>query len=106
KNENWGHQVMVPAVRLKRGRPPISKVARNHGEWRKLIITAQDLQRTLDVKLSDIKTIDAERQHFKVFFTFQMGVYYDHQNWESGLRLWSGSVRARTQLKVNLDCEN
>ena len=60
----------------------------------------------MDLKVYDVKNINAETQTFKVFLTFQMGVYYDQQNWESGVRLWSGSVRARTQLKLDMDCEN
>lgn len=107
KNDNWGHQVMVPVgVKFRGGRTQIQKSLRNHAEWRKLIISAQELPRTLDLSISDIKTIDVDRQAFKVFFTFQMGVLYDQQNWESGVRLWSGSVRARTQFKVDLECEN
>lgn len=107
KIDNWGHQVMVPVGVKWRGlRPQVQKSPRNHGEWRKLIISSQDLPRTLDVKIFDVKNIDAERQTFKVFLTFQMGVYYDQQNWESGVRLWSGSVRARAQVKLLMDCEN
>ena len=54
-----------------------------------------------------LKTIDASRkQTFKVFLTFQMGVNYEQQNWESGIRLWSGSVRARAQVKLNMECES
>ncbi len=107
KTENWDHQVMVPVGLKWRGiRPQVSKSLRNHGEWRKLIISTQDLPRTLDLKIHDVKTINAETQTFKVSLSFQMGVYYDQQNWESGARLWSGSVRSRTQLKLDMDCEN
>ena len=107
KIDNWGHQVMVPVGLKWRGvRPQVSKSLRNHGEWKRLKITAQDLPRTMDLKVSDVKTVDAEKQTFKVFLTFEMGVDYEQQNWESGARLWSGSVRARAQIKVDMDCEN
>jgi len=107
KTENWGHQVMVPVGLKWRGiKPQVTKSPRDHGEWRKLIISAQDLKRTMDMKIYDVKNINADKQTFKVFMTFQMGVYYDQQNWESGVRLWSGSVRARAQVKAEMQCEN
>ena len=107
KTDNWDHQVLVPVGVKWRGiRPQLTKSPRNHGEWKKLIISTQELPRTMDLKIYDVKTIDAEKQTFKVFLTFQMGVYYDQQNWESGARLWSGSVRARAQIKLDMDCEN
>src|SRR5437870_4123812 len=106
KTDNWDHQVMVPVGLKWSGiRPHIAKSPRNHGEWRKLVISTQDLPRTLDLKIYDVKNINAEKQTFKIFLTFQMGVYYDQQNWESGARLWSGSVRARAQVKLDMDCE-
>ena len=107
KIDNWDHQIMVPVGLKWRGvRPEVSKSLRNHGEWKKLKITAQDLPRTLDLKIYDVKSIDAEKQTFKVFLMFEMGVEYEQQNWESGARLWSGSVRARAQMKFDMDCEN
>jgi hypothetical protein len=107
KSENWDHQIMVPVGLKWSGlRPEVSKSLRNHGEWRRLKITSHDLPRTLDLKIYDVKNIDAEKQTFKVFLTFEMGVEYEQQNWESGVRLWSGSVRARAQMKFDLDCEN
>ena len=107
KIDNWDHQVMVPVGLKWRGiRAEITRSPRNHGEWKKLKITTHDLPRTLDLKIYDVKSIDAEKQTFKVFLTFEMGVEYEQQNWESGARLWSGNVRARAQMKFDLDCEN
>jgi hypothetical protein len=108
KNEdNWGHTVMVPVgVKWMGLRAKVMKSPREHGEWKKLIISAQELKRSMDLKIYNVKTIDAEKNSFKVLLTFQMGVYYDQQNWESGVRLWSGSVRARAQVKFELDCES
>jgi len=106
KKDNWGHQANVPALKWDRLKPKVQETKRNHGLWKSLVITAQDLPRTLDLKISDIKNVDAEKQTFKVFFTFQMGVRYDHQTWQNGARLWSGSVQARAQVKADLECEN
>ena len=107
KTDNWGHTVMVPVGLKWRGlRARVTQSPREHGEWKKLEISAQELKRTLDLKIYDVKAIDAEKQSFKVFLAFQMGVYYDQQNWESGVRLWSGSLRARAQVKLEMECES
>jgi hypothetical protein len=104
---NWGHQVKVPVgIKWDGLKPSVQKSLRNHGEWKRLFITTQNLPRTLDLKIHDVKNVNAEKQTFKVFLTFQMGVDYEQQNWESGVRLWSGSVRARAQVKLEMDCEN
>src|SRR4051812_12437854 len=56
KTENWGHQVMVPSGLKWRGlKPQVTKSPRDHGEWKKLIITAQELPRTLELKIYDLK---------------------------------------------------
>ena len=107
KTENWGHQVNVPTGLRWRGiRPEVTKSPRNHGEWRKLVISAQDLKNTLHMRIYDVKSVNKDKQSYKVLLAFQMGVYYDQQNWESGIRLISGSVRARAQVKVHMNCEN
>lgn len=107
KADNWGHQVLVPiGLKWSGVRPRVTKSLRNHGEWRRVFITAQDLRRTLDLRIHDVKNVSAEKQTFKVFLTLQMEVEYEQQNWESGARLWSGSVRARAQMKFDLDCED
>ncbi|MBI1831870.1 MAG: hypothetical protein HYR84_10520, partial [Planctomycetes bacterium] len=107
KSENWGHQVMVPVGLKWRGlRAQVQRSPRNHGEWRRLSVATLDLPRTLDIKIFDVKTVNPELQTLKVFLTFRMGVEYEQQNWESGARLWSGSARARAQVKLDMDCEN
>ncbi len=106
-SDNWGHQVNVPVGLKWSGlKPSVQKSPRNHGEWKRLTISTRNLPKTLDLKVHDMKIVDAEKQTFKVFLTFQMGVEYEQQNWESGVRLWSGSVRARAQVKLEMECEN
>jgi len=106
-SDNWGHQANVPVgVKWEGLKPSVQKSLRNHGKWTRLTITTQNLKHTLDLKIHDVKNIDAEKQTFKVMLTFQMGVEYEQQNWESGARLWSGSVRAHAQVKLEMDCEN
>jgi hypothetical protein len=107
KNTNWGHQEMAPnGIRWHGVRPEVIKTLKNDGKWTRLRATAQDLPHTLAMNITDFKTVDADTQAFKVYVAFQAGVEYEQQNWNLGVRMWSGSVRARLQLKLALDCEN
>jgi len=107
KTDNWGHQAMVPVGLKWRGlRAEVTESPRNHGQWQRIFISAQDLKRTLDMRISNVKNVSAEKQTFKAYLAFQMGVDFEQQNWANGVRLWSGSVRARAQVKAEMDCEN
>ena len=107
KTTNWGHQELAAnGVRWHGLRAEVIKVPRNDGKWKRIRVTAQELPRSLALVVTDFKTVDTDRQTFKVFLTFQAGLEYEQQNWDLGVRLWSGSVRARLQLKVALECEN
>jgi hypothetical protein len=107
KQHDWDRQVSTPSgVEWHGVRPRVSRSPRNHGIWRKVRVTAQDLPHTLDLKLSDLRTVAPDRQTFKVFLAFQAGVDYEQQNWEHGLRLYSSSAEARLRLKLTLECES
>ena len=42
---------------------------------------------------------------FTTFLAFDVRVDYEQQNWRRGIRLYSGSVRARLRIKATLACE-
>jgi hypothetical protein len=107
---NWGKTSQVPhAVRWRgqglRVHPEVVKTARNDGTWRKLRVTTQDLNRTVEFRLSDLKNTGPDQMTFNVFLAFQAGVEFEQQIWESGVRLDSGSTRARLRLKLPMVCE-
>jgi hypothetical protein len=107
KSTNWGHQELAPnGMRWHGVRPEVIKTLRNDGKWTRLCATAQELPRTLAINITDFKNLNADTQGFKVYVAFQTDVEYEQQNWNLGVRIWSGSVRARLQLKLALDCEN
>jgi hypothetical protein len=107
KTTNWDHQELAAnGVRWHGVRPEVIKTLKNDGKWTRLRATAQDLPRTLAINITDFKSVDADTQAFKIYVAFQAGVEYEEQNWNLGVRMWSGSVRARLQLKLALDCEN
>jgi hypothetical protein len=104
---NWGHQEMAPnGVRWHGLKPEVKHTLMNDGKWTSVRVTSQDLPRTLQINITDVHSIDAETQAFKVYLAFQVGAEYEQQNWNLGVRTWSGSVRARMNLHVALDCEN
>lgn len=107
KSSNWGHQEMAAnGLRWHGLRAEIVNTPKNDGKWRKIRLTAQDLPKTLVLNLSDLKDAGAGRQTFKAFLAFQAGIEFEQQTWDLGVRLYSGSTRARLQLKATLDCEN
>lgn len=104
---NWGKQrPTAHAIHWRGLRPKIVKEPRNDGTWRKLKVTADNLDKTLEFKLWGLKKLDAERQTFKCFVSFRTGVHFDQQIWESGIRLHSGSTRAHLQIRALMDVEN
>lgn len=104
--QNWGKQAMVSELRFKGVKPVVEKVSRNDGTWRKYKVTPRNLPSTFKVELSDLKKIDADKQTFKIYLTFMVNVEMDQQNWESGTRLYAGSVKARLRLHLGLDFES
>jgi hypothetical protein len=107
KEDNWGHTSMVThAVHWHGLRPEFTKTPRNDGTWKRIKITARNPKQSVDVRMYGLKKIDDERQSFQTDLAFVCAVDYEQQNWESGVRLWSGSVRARLRVKAHLECEN
>jgi len=87
-------------------RQEVKLAPKNDGKWSRLRLTTQELPRTLTINITDFRAVDDEKQSFKVYLALQVGAEYEQQNWDLGVRMWSGSVRARLQLKLALDCEN
>jgi hypothetical protein len=85
--------------------PHARKEDKNDGVWRKVRITAEDLPRSLLCKLRDIQHPEPGRIIFQVLLAFDARVQYEQQNWKAGVRLYSGSARARLQVQLTLDCE-
>jgi hypothetical protein len=107
KSSNWGHQELAPnGIRWHGLRQEVKLAPKNDGKWTRLRLTTQELPRTLVINITDFRAVDDEKQAFKVYLAMQVGAEYEQQNWDLGVRMWSGSIRARLQLKLVLDCEN
>lgn len=106
-SRGWGRTARVPhAVHWHGLRPEIATTPRNDGHWQKVRLAPRNLAGTLDFRMSPPTKIDVDRQSFQVYLSFLATVDYEHQLWESGVRLYSGSTRARLRVKLWMDVEN
>jgi hypothetical protein len=109
KETNWGHQEMVRRrhVRGKLGnlRVEITREPKNDGVWKRLRVDALAPAESLVFDLRQVVSPAPGRITFQVFTALDTYLTYTHQRWESGLRLFDASARAKARVKVTLDCE-
>lgn len=107
----WGQQSMVAnQLKWKRDegillKPKIYKTLKNDGTWRKIILTSNNLPDTLILDIRNVQLAQPNQLNFDLFLSFDARVEYLHHVWESGVRLYSGSVKARFRVKLLLHCE-
>ena len=110
KGFNWGNQrETIVGLKWKRDglllKPEPQKKMHNDGTWRKIRVEIDNPAKTLQFGVSEIKQVEEGKITFGVNVTFPVQIYFDQQNWESGVRLFSGSTRARCKVGVLLQCE-
>lgn len=110
KGYNWGKQrEAVVGVKWKRDgillKPEVIKKPHNDGVWRKIRVEADAPTKLLQLAVSELKTVEQGKITFNVNVTFPVHVHFDQQIWESGIRLFSGSTRARCKVGALLKCE-
>jgi hypothetical protein len=105
----WGHTTEVSHVQWKgqglNVHPEHVKVARNDGKWRHIRVSAVNPADTLVLDIRDLQQPEPGRLTFTTFLSCDARVEYDRQNWDKGIRLYSGSARARFRIKATLYCE-
>jgi hypothetical protein len=92
--KKWGLQKKGPRGKIK-----------NDGRWWKIRVTGRDLRNTMVVDLRDVQKPAPGKTTFTVFLMFDATVELDRQTWKMGVRLYSGSTRARVRLRLTLNCE-
>lgn len=107
---NWGKQrPTAHALHWHRKglllRPEIRREPRNDGTWRKYVLTSRNLPDTLIIDIRQVQFPEPLRMQFELFLSFDAAAEYTHHVWESGVRLYAGSVRARFRAKLTLQCE-
>ncbi|HKA54002.1 MAG TPA: hypothetical protein VKJ47_10110 [Candidatus Binatia bacterium] len=85
--------------------PHLMYSEKNDGQWRKFRVTPEDLADTLVFDLRNVRNAEPGRMTFDAFLSFDARVYYEKQDWDAGIRLYSGSARVRLRVKLLLRCE-
>ena len=78
---------------------------RNHGAWRKYRVKAIEPAKTLLVEVRNVKQPDASRTTFDLLMGFDSEFDFEQQIWRRGLRVYSGSTKARAKVWAALNCE-
>lgn len=88
-----------------RGRPEVVRAEKNHGTWKKVRVTADNLKDTLILDIRNVQHPEPGRTTFDVFVSFDARVDYEQQSWKSGICMYGARVRARFRVKLTLSCE-
>jgi hypothetical protein len=104
----WGRTIRVSKVEW-RGKgldvhPETVYKDKNDGIWRQIRFTADNLA---DTMVFDIRNVRNELGclRFDVYLSFDARIYYLHQRWETGHKLYDGHSQARMRIKCSLSCE-
>jgi hypothetical protein len=92
--KHWGLQKTGPRGKI-----------HNNGRWWKVRVTGRDLRDTMVADIRDMQKPAPGKTTFTVFLMFDANVELDRQTWKLGVRLYSGSTRARVRLRLTLNCE-
>lgn len=105
----WGRTKVVTVIKW-RGQglnvhpEPVQK-QKNHGDWRKVRLTADNLADTLIFDVRNLQSPEPGRITFTSFLSFDAAVQYDHEKWNEGVKLWDSTLKARLRVKLPLNCE-
>lgn len=104
--KDWGRtSPTARGVKWKGLRPHIMYAPKNDGTWRHIAVAADRPADTLIFDIRNLRQQEAGRITFDVFFSMDARVLYEQQNWENGIRFYSGSADARFRMKALLHCE-
>jgi hypothetical protein len=106
----WGHTTPVANGLHWTGKhvplhPHLQYSDKHDGDWRKVRITTDNLADNLLLDLRNVQRPEPGRVTFDVFVSLDTRVDYEHQKWESGVRLYSGGAKAKLRVKALLSCE-
>jgi hypothetical protein len=111
QSSNWGHQSTAwngvtwekDGILLK---PHKQKKLKNDGTWRKIKVEAVDPDKNLNLIVRNVQQPEKGRLTFDLVLALQTRIYFEQQIWKSGVRLYSGSTRARCRPILALKCES
>jgi hypothetical protein len=86
-------------------KPELRRAEKNHGTWRKLRVTAENLPETLVFEVRQLDRPAPGRMIIHAFLAFDVRVDYQQQNWQAGLKLYDGSAMLRFRVLLALKLE-
>jgi hypothetical protein len=92
--KKWGLKKKGPRGKLK-----------NDGRWWKVRVTGRELRETMNLDIRDVQKPVPGKTAFTVFLMFDANLLLERQTWKLGVRLYSGSTRARVRFRLTLNCE-
>jgi hypothetical protein len=109
-SSNWGQTSTVPdQIKWRRKglrvRAEVYRHPRNDGTWRKVKLSTRNPAQSLSLEIRDWKYPDADHMTFTTALALDSAVDFEQQIWKSGVRLYSGSLRARMRVYLTLACE-
>jgi hypothetical protein len=109
KRENWNHTVEATRLHWEgKGldlKARTVKTYKKHGIWKHVLISSPNLVQSLKLVVQNLQMPEPGRTTFDVVLALPANVEYEQQHWERGVRLFSGSVRARMRVALTLTCE-
>jgi hypothetical protein len=110
KRDNWNHTIEAVSRIGWQGqgletKPKIVKSQKNHGVWKHVVITSPNVVQLLQLSINNVQQPEPGRTTFDVILLLPADVEYEQQNWERGIKLFSGKVKARLLVSLNLTCE-
>jgi hypothetical protein len=107
-SQNWGAQKLVARGIEWKGKgiaPRAQKSHKNHGVWRRVRVTAVQPRQSLQLDIRDVRQTTPESKTFTTFLALDTRVEAEQQNWRAGVRVLSGSFKARMRVKLTMQCE-
>jgi hypothetical protein len=106
----WGEQREV-AIGLKwerkglvRFRPEVMRDLKNDGHWQKVTVTASEPDKSLSLKIGNVKPADGKTT-FDAAVGLDVRLKYEQQVWAGGKRVYAGETRCRCHADVKLAVE-
>jgi hypothetical protein len=106
----WGHTARVANGLHWTGKhlplqPHLKYADKNDGDWRKVRVTAENPADTLLLDIRNLQQPELGRVTFDLFLSLDARVDYEHQKWESGVRIYSVGAQGTLRVKALLSCE-
>ncbi|MBX7103959.1 MAG: hypothetical protein K1X57_07750 [Gemmataceae bacterium] len=105
KKDEWDKQRGFDVLRIRRGKPVMESKLKNDGLWKRVRVDALNPRESLILDLRDVSQPTLTSVKFTLFVACDVRIDAAQEQWESGIRLYGVSVRARTKVRATIQCE-